>query len=173
MFLSAGVIIALAKPAIRILSTRQYHSAWQYIPLLAAATVFSSFSSFMGSVYVVTKRSEISFVTSMAGTVINISLNLLLIPSPLGVQGAAIATFLSYFAVFIIRAVNSRKYIPFKLNGRHIAVNTALIMVQTVFSVLELPFWIPIQAVCVAALTAINLKFLLPFIIKIIRAVKK
>ena len=173
MFISAGVIISLAKPAIRILSTEQYHSAWQYIPLLAAATVFSSFSSFMGSVYVVTKRSVISFVTSMAGAVINISLNLLLIPSPLGVQGAAIATFLSYFAVFIIRAVNSRRYIPFELNIRHIAVNTALIMVQTVFSVLELPLWIPVQAICVIALAAINLKFLLPFIKKIFSAAKK
>ncbi len=173
MFLSAGVVIALAKPAITILSTRQYHSAWQYIPLLAAATVFSSFSSFMGSVYVVTKRSVISFVTSMSGAMINISLNLLLIPSPLGVQGAAIATFLSYFAVFIIRAVNSRRYIPFKLNSRHIAVNTALIMVQTVFSVLELPLWIPVQAICVIALAAINLKFLLPFIKKIFSAAKK
>lgn len=173
MFLAGGVIIAFAKPAIRILSTEQYYSAWKYVPLLSAAMIFTAFVSFTGTVYIVTKQSGISFITAMAGAVINIALNLLLIPSPLGVQGAAIATFLSYFAVFLIRAVNSRKYIPFKLYGGHTAVNTALIMIQIVFSVLELPLWIPVQAVCVAALTAINLKFLLPFIIKIIRAVKK
>lgn len=173
MFLAGGVIIALAKPAIRILSTEQYYSAWQYVPLLSASMIFTAFVSFTGTVYVVTKQSGISFITAMAGAVINIALNLLLIPSPLGVQGAAIATFLSYFAVFLIRAVNSRKYIPFKLYGRHIAVNTALITLQIIFSVLELPLWIPVQAVCIVALTAVNFKFLLPCLTKLISMVKK
>ena len=173
MFLAGGVIIAFAKPAIRILSTEQYYSAWKYVPLLSAAMIFTAFVSFTGTVYIVTKQSGISFITAMAGAVINIAFNLLLIPSPLGVQGAAIATFLSYFAVFLIRAVNSRKYIPFKLYGGHTAVNTALIMIQIVFSVLELPLWIPVQAVCLIVLTVINFKFLLPSLKKIFSVIKK
>lgn len=173
MFIAGAGIIAFAKPAIRLLSTEQYYSAWQYVPLLSASMIFTAFVSFTGTVYVVTKQSGISFITAMAGAAINIALNLLLIPSPLGVQGAAIATFLSYFAVFLIRAVNSRKYIPFKLYGGHIAVNTVLIMVQIVFSVLELPFWIPVQAVCLIFLTAANFKFLLPCLTKLISMVKK
>ena len=173
MFLAGGVIIAFAKPAIRILSTEQYYSAWKYVPLLSAAMIFTAFVSFTGTVYIVTKQSGISFITAMAGAVINIALNLLLIPSPLGVQGAAIATFLSYFAVFLIRAVNSRKYIPFKLYGGHTAVNTALIMIQIVFSVLELPLWIPVQTVCLIVLTVINFKFLLPSLKKIFSVIKK
>lgn len=173
MFIAGAGIIAFAKPAIRLLSTEQYYSAWQYVPLLSASMIFTAFVSFTGTVYVVTKQSGISFITAMAGAVINIALNLLLIPSPLGVQGAAIATFLSYFAVFLIRAVNSRKYIPFKLYGRHIAVNTVFITVQIVFSVLELPFWMPVQAVCLAALAAVNFKFLLPCLTKLISMVKK
>lgn len=173
MFLAGAVIITFAKPAIRILSTEQYYSAWRYVPLLSASMIFTAFVSFTGTVYVVTKQSGISFITAMAGAVINIALNLLLIPSPLGVQGAAIATFLSYFAVFLIRAVNSRKYIPFKLYGGHIAVNTALITVQIVFSVLELPFWIPVQALCLILLAAVNFKFLLPCLTKLLSIIKK
>ena len=173
MFLAGAVIIAFAKPAIKILSTEQYYSAWQYVPILSASMIFTAFVSFTGTVYVVTKQSGISFMTAMAGAVINIALNLLLIPSPLGVQGAAIATFLSYFAVFLIRAVNSRKYIPYKLYGGHIAVNTALITVQIVFSVLELPFRIPVQAICLLLLAVVNFKFLLPCLTRLISMVKK
>lgn len=173
MFLAGAVIIAFAKPAIKILSTEQYYSAWQYVPILSASMIFTAFVSFTGTVYVVTKQSGISFMTAMAGAVINIALNLLLIPSPLGVQGAAIATFLSYFAVFLIRAVNSRKYIPYKLYGGHIAVNTALITVQIVFSVLELPFRIPVQAICLILLAVANFKFLLPCLTRLISMVKK
>ena len=135
--------------------------------------IFTAFVSFTGTVYVVTKQSGISFATAMAGAAVNIALNLLLIPSPLGVQGAAIATFLSYFAVFLIRAVNSRKYIPFKLYGGHVALNTAIILIQIVFSVLELPFWIPVQAVSLIALMAVNYKFILVCLNKLLSMVKK
>lgn len=173
MFLAGAVIIAFAKPAIRLLSTEQYYSAWQYVPLLSASMIFTAFVSFTGTVYVVTKQSGISFITAMAGAAINIALNLLLIPSPLGVQGAAIATFLSYFAVFLIRAVNSRKYIPFKLYGGHVAVNTVIILIQIVFSVLELPFWIPVQAVSLIALAAVNYQFILVCLNKLLSMVKK
>ena len=173
MFLAGAVIIAFAKPAIKLLSTEQYYSAWQYVPLLSASMIFTAFVSFTGTVYVVTKQSGISFATAMAGAAVNIALNLLLIPSPLGVQGAAIATFLSYFAVFLIRAVNSRKYIPFKLYGGHVALNTAIILIQIVFSVLELPFWIPVQAVSLIALMAVNYKFILVCLNKLLSMVKK
>lgn len=173
MFLAGSFIIALAKPAIRLLSTEQYYSAWRYVPLLSASMIFTAFVSFTGTVYVVTKQSGISFITAMAGAAINIVLNLLLIPSPLGVQGAALATFISYFAVFLIRAVNSRKYIPFKLYGGHVAANTLIIAIQIVFSVLELPFWIPVQAVSLIALAAVNLKFILVCVNKLLSAVKK
>lgn len=173
MFLAGGVIIALSKPAIKLLSTEDYYSAWQYVPLLAASMIFTAFVSFTGTVYVVTKNSGVSFLTSTASAVINIVLNFILIPSPLGVQGAAIATFISYFAVFLIRAVNIKKYIPFKMYGGHVTVNTLLIMVQTVFMVLELPFWIAVQAVCLLLLIAVNFKFILACIYKLLSVIKK
>ena len=173
MFLAGGVIIALSKPAIKLLSTEDYYSAWQYVPLLAASMIFTAFVSFTGTVYVVTKNSGVSFLTSTASAVINIVLNFILIPSPLGVQGAAIATFISYFAVFLIRAVNIKKYIPFKMYGGHVTVNTLLIMVQTVFMVLELPFWIAVQALCLLLLIAVNFKFILACIYKLLSVIKK
>lgn len=169
MFLAGSFIIAFAKPAIKLLSTEEYYSAWQYVPLLSVSMIFTAFVSFTGTVYVVTKQSGISFLTAMAGAVVNIVLNLLLIPSPLGVQGAAIATFVSYFAVFIIRAVNARKYIPFKLYGGRVAINTVLILFQTVFMVADLKGWIAVQAVCILLLIAVNFKFILACVYKILR----
>lgn len=169
MFLTGSFIIAFAKPAIRILSTEEYYAAWQYVPLLSASMIFTAFVSFTGTVYVVTKQSGISFITSMVGAIINIIFNLILIPSPIGVQGAAIATFISYFVVFIIRSVNARKYIPFKLYGGRVAVNTLLILVQTVFMVTEFKGWIAVQAVCILLLIAVNFKFILACVYKILR----
>jgi O-antigen/teichoic acid export membrane protein len=141
IFLCGAGIIALSRPAIGLLAAGSYAEAWVYIPLLALAMVFASFSSFLGSVYVVAQKSVLSFRTAMVGAVLNIVLNLVLIPSPLGVQGAAVATFSSYFVVFLIRAVSARRLIPFRLFARSVVAGSLILAAQTAFIVFQLPLW--------------------------------
>ena len=173
MFLAGAAIIAFSKPAIRILAAKNYYEAWKYIPVLSLAMVFTAFTSFAGTVYVVTKQSGMSFITALAGALINIILNFILIPSPLGVQGAAIATFVSYLAVFIIRTVNIKKYLPFNTYNRYITANTIIIIIETVFAVAELPFWIPVQAICNLLIALLNFKFLIACIKKMLSFLKR
>lgn len=139
MFLAGGVVIALSQWEIRVLSADEYYSAWQYIPLLSAAMIFSSFVTFAGSIYVVEKKSLLSFGTSMAGAAVNILLNLILIPTELGIQGAVIATFSSYFLVFLIRSKNARKLLPFRLYSQRLTVNCMIMAIQIIWLVGELP----------------------------------
>ena len=173
MFLVAGVVTALSVPLIKILTAKSYHSASAYIPMLTAAMVYSAFANFMGSVYVVEKRSKNSFLTTMVGAVATLVLTLLLIKTPLGVQGAAIATFVSYLLVFVIRAINASKYIPFKLYWSNVILNTLIIIVQTVFMVKDLPYNILVQVVCVIALAVVNFKFVKVFLLKMLSLVRE
>ena len=161
MFLAGALIIAFSKPVIKILSTENYYEAWKYVPLLSASMIFTAFVSFTGTVYVVTKKSGVSLVTAIVGAISNIVLNYFLIPSKLGVQGAAIATFISYFAVFIIRAFNTKKYIPFELHGFYVALNTVILMVQILFMICQWKGWQMVQAVCILLIVAVNFKFLM------------
>ena len=158
MFLAGACIIAFAVPEIHVLTTEQYYGAWLYVPVLGMAMVFSAFVSYLGSVYMVEKRSKRTFFTSMIGAVLNIALNFLLIPSKLGVQGAAIATCASYFVVFVIRAVDARKFIPFRFYVVGVTENCILLTVQTLFIVLQLPGWKLAQGVCIALLLLLNRK---------------
>ncbi len=156
MFIAGCGLTAFSKIAVRIMATAEYYEAWMYIPGLSAATIFSSLVTFMGSVYLVEKKSVMSFVTSMTGAAINIAFNFLLIPTILGIQGAVIATFASYFVVFIIRCINGRKYIRFNLHPVKLAINTVLAGIQAVYMVLELPGWIFVQAAILVLIFAIN-----------------
>lgn len=173
MFLAAAFVIAFSVPIIKLLTTPDYYEAWKYVPLLAASMIFSSFANFMGSVYIVEKRSKNSFLTSMLGALLNIVLNFVLIPSPLGVQGAAIATFASYLLVFVVRAFNVSKYIPFKLYWKNVIINTGIILLQTVFMVCGLPFNVIVQALSIVTLSAVNYKFIKIFVFKILSFVKR
>ena len=86
-------------------------------------------------------------------------------------QGAAIATVLSYFIVFVIRCLNATKYIPFNLQISRVIANTLVITLQAVVMVLEIKGWIIIQALCVLALGSLNYKFLIGFVNKILGSV--
>ena len=148
----SGIMTALAKTEIRLLADPSYFEAWKYVPILCAAMLFCSFTSFMGSVYTVTKKSSLSFWTSLLGAAINIALNALLIPSPLGIGGAALATFASYFVVFFVRAKNARKLLTFPLFGRSLALIISVLTVQILFITFEWRGWQAVQTAAVIIL---------------------
>lgn len=140
MVLVGSVMIVLCRLEIRVLAARSYYAAWQYVPVLAMAMVFSAFSSFMNSVYVVMEKSHLSLWTAVWGAGANILMNLWMIPR-IGIQGAAIATLVSYLMCFGIRAVSARRLIPFRLYPGRLTVSTGLLMLQSL-----LCFWgSPIQ----------------------------
>lgn len=54
-------------------------------------------------------------VTAGTGAVLNVVLNFILIPI-YGPYGAAIATAVSFVAVFVIRVINTKKFVNIKIN---------------------------------------------------------
>lgn len=143
IFLASGAMIAMSQIFIIVLCADSYFDAWRFIPVLMISAVFSGFTAFFGSVYLVKKKSVLTLVTSMTGAIVNIGFNLLLIPR-MGAQGAAIATCISYAAVALIRAVNTRRFVRFSLHGARMALNVAILCAETVCILLigKYVFWI-------------------------------
>ncbi len=169
MFIAGCALTAFSKIAVDIMAAESYYPAWQYIPVLSVATIFSSLVTFMGSIYLVEKKSVLSFITSMIGAVINLVLNLLLIPTSLGPNGAAIATFASYFIVFVIRAINGQKYIRFNMHPLKLAVNTLIAGGQAFCMVMETPGWIAVQILSLCLIFTLNAKPIIAGVLQVLR----
>lgn len=159
MFLAGGLIIAFCPAEIRLLSAQRYFTAWKYVPVLTMAMIFSAFAAFMGSAYVVTKRSTLSFRTALWGAGANIGLNLLLIPR-LGIQGAAVATLASYLLCFSIRVFSVRKLIPFQLCTGRLLASAGVLAAQTLLCFCTHPLQPAGQLLCLLLLLALNRKTL-------------
>ena len=119
--------------------------------MIALAMIFSAFSEFLGSVYFVNKKSTRSLVTAAVGAVTNIILNFALIPL-WDATGAAIATAICYNRA-IIKTV----------------VNTAVIVAQAVFMIIELPYWWIYQIAFVAFLLVFNGREVLQSVLKLVK----
>lgn len=158
MFMGAAGLIFLAKPICSVLFAESYYEAWQYIPVLVYATVFSSLVTFMSSVYVKFKKSKNSFVTAMIGAIVNVALNFVLIPV-YGAQGAAVATFVCYLVVYVIRAVDSARYVKFNKRWVTVGLNTLLTGALCAVVLLEIKHWIVVGAAIVLAVLLLNARF--------------
>lgn len=156
VILCGAVMILFSRAGIALLADEEYFGAWTCVPTLTLAMVCSALSSFMGSVYVVTGESRRAFRTAMAGAVLNIALNLLLIPSPLGIQGAAIATFVSCLAVFVIRTLTVRRLIPFDIQPLRCAAGLMLLTAQAAFFLLPSPVCRAAQLAAAGVIIFIN-----------------
>ena len=155
IFMGASVIIAGSRILTGILLADSYFASWKYVPVLCMAMVFSTFVSFMGSVYFLEKKSVMSMVTSLAGAAVNVVLNFMLIPER-GAMGAAVATLISYLAVFIIRAYDTRFYVRFDMKPIRLILNTVLILAQTVVMVMSIPYWRYMQIGFVLVILVLN-----------------
>lgn len=156
---AASGLILFSKVITSILVADSYYSSWKYIPLLLISTIFSCMSTFLGSVYMVEKKSMLNFITTGAGAVLNVVLNLLFIPS-MKVNGAALATLISYMVVFVLRAIDTHRFIPMRFSPTRLVFNTVVLLAQAVIMIFEIKGWILFEAALTLLMIIANLSAL-------------
>ncbi len=155
MFIAASVLIVGSKMLTKILMADSYYSSWEFVPILVIAMIFSSFSSFFGSVYFMEKKSVLSMLTALCGAVVNVILNFLLIPRH-GAMGAAVATLISYLATYAVRSYDTVHYLKFKQYHARVILNTLLLLGQAIITISEMKYYWAVQAVILLIIFVVN-----------------
>lgn len=150
MFIAAAFLIAfvqiISPLIIKTKNFPEYASVYLYTPILVVAVLFMCFNQFLSSIYTATKHTKNSFWTSLIACVVNIALNIILIPN-FGIQGASIATFASYFICYAVRIVDTRRYVPFRVDFRSFILNTAVLLALC-YTVINKPMFYQVYLVC-------------------------
>ncbi len=156
-FISGSALIATAQITTSILAAPSYFEAWKCVPFLVMGTMFACLASFLSSVYMVEKKSQYTFLTTLLGAATNVILNIVMIPS-LGANGAAIATFISYLVMFLVRFFHTQRWIKIRYNPIHFILNSVLVLLQCILILAELPYYLLYQTLLFALLLALNAK---------------
>ena len=155
IMIGAAGLILLSRFLSGFLLNSAYFEAWQFMPTLLCATALEAIVSFLATVYMVRKKSMHSFLTAMVGTLLNIALNLLLIPT-WGALGAAVATLASYAAVLIVRMIDAPRIIKFRMCLPRLAVSVAFLftsaLVMTLVADATRIWWTLIITVIIVAI---------------------
>lgn len=136
-----------------ILVNEKFAESYYQIPILILGSVFNILVSFLGSVYVAKKLTKEIAKTSIIAAIINIVVNIALI-NQIGLYAASISTVIAYFAMFIYRWIDVKKYVSIKTNKTLIAVLSVsfLVAIITYYLKMEIISIVVLLAVIIIAI---------------------
>ena len=136
MVIICSAIIVAEKVLAHFLYAKEFYVAWRYVPWLTIAIVFGSLSGYIGGFFSAVKNSKIFAQSTVVGAISNIILNFVLTPL-IGALGAAIATAVSYYIVWMIRYWHSKKFIKLKIRLRRDLTTYVLLVAQSIILLYE------------------------------------
>lgn len=108
------VLLILLNPFLsKILFAKDFYVAWKFVPPLLVAFLMSAISGTCQSMLTAINKTNIISITAILGAIVNIVLNIMLIPRFEG-YGAAIATMISFSVCWLGRYLFLKRYIKFK-----------------------------------------------------------
>lgn len=126
----SGIII-FDKILARILYANDFYFAWKYVPWLTIGVLFGALSGYIGGFFSAVKDSKVFATSTILGASTNIILNFIFTPI-YGAMGAAVATAICYFIVWLFRFVQSKKYIKLTVNIKRDCISYSLLILQTI-----------------------------------------
>lgn len=110
-------VIVFIRFVVKLLVSEDFFSSWEYAPFLLVAAAFSAIQSFLGVNYTIAKDSLGALKSTTLAAICNLVLNYILIKN-IGIQGATIATLVSYLVVSIYRYIDTKKYVNIEIEKK-------------------------------------------------------
>ncbi|MDT2674686.1 lipopolysaccharide biosynthesis protein [Enterococcus dongliensis] len=120
----------------KIMFSQNFISAVQFVPILLLAYLFNGLASYLGTIYTTSLNTKMLFYSTGIGAIVNITLNILLIPT-IGVMGAAIATCVSYFSIFLFRLIDTGRLIKIHFSKTAFILNIGILTLYSIYKTLD------------------------------------
>lgn len=171
-FVSVTVIIVFSQLISMLINKKEFVNCWVYTPVLLCAFAVGNLQAFWGIIYGGLKKTNVVFISTVAGMIVNIVLNLIMIPK-MGAHGASIATLISYIVVFAVRAYKIRDYIKVRLNITQTILSLVMIILLSVVYVIRPANYILYCIVLSVLIFIENKEFFLMSYQRIVRSLKR
>ncbi len=152
------IIISIVKPAMSIYVGQDFRTSWVYTPFLIVAAVYYSVFAFCGTLYAALQKSVNDMWTSVIAALTNIVINYVMILR-VGTWGAVIGTVSSFFLFSIIRIIDIRHCIQFKIDIFRFTMNTLMIFAIAFCATFNY-YYVLISCACVILYIIVNFRFI-------------
>ncbi len=127
LLITTGLVL-FSKLFCSFLLSKEFFNAWSWVPWLVVGFYTNSLSSFLGTEFTAAKKTTWILSTTAVSALVNIILNVLLIPRFTGL-GAAVATCVSYAVLLEMRVWSLNKFFGLKIDNVQILLLHMLLLV--------------------------------------------
>lgn len=166
MTILCALLSLLAPWLAAVLLKGETFEAWPMIGVLLLSNLFNIFATFYGTVYSTTMHTSFIMKTTVFGALSCVVLTPALIPF-LGTYGACVASALGQALVFLMRVIDSRKYLRFDVGWRYLVPTLLLLAVQAVVTAMQAQGRAAISGLCFALVLFLQGKRLIPLVAKV------
>lgn len=171
MVIGCAFLVLIVKPVATFLFRKEFYEAWKFVPPLLISVIFGALTGFLGSICLAHKDSKSMGRATGIGALVNVVLNLLLIPY-FSAMGAAIATGISYFTMCMMAVFFVRKHVTIKVAFVRNIISYLVLVIESIVMICEMPYHIPVCAVCFITLIALYFKDFISIVNVLIEKIK-
>lgn len=107
-------LLILSRSLLQTLTTPEYVQGYMIVPIIALSVIFYNISDLNNQIIILFKKTKISAIINIVSAIINIAMNVILIPI-YGVIGAAISTLISFTLHLILTTSIGYKKMPYRI----------------------------------------------------------
>ena len=163
------MLFALTPMMYRLLIHPQYDSAYPQTLILYFGMFFNSVVSFFSGIYIALKRTKSIGVSSAAGAMVNLLINLILVRR-FGLFAASLSTAVSFAVIAAYRGWDLGRKIGMKYDAREMI--TGLMLMLIALGLMMQRNWL-CTAICLVMATAFNLRVNRRLFIRVAEAIRK
>ena len=157
MVIGCAFLVLIVKPLSSFLFRKEFYEAWKFVPPLLISVIFGALTGFLGSICLAHKDSKSMGKATGTGAVVNVLLNLILIPY-FSAMGAAIATGISYFTMCMMALLFVKKHVNISVAVLRNFLSYLILVIQAIIMIMEMPYHYAICGALFVILIVIYIK---------------
>lgn len=156
---ACSILIIFDQLIAKLIYSNDFYIAWKYVPFLLISAMFAALNAFLDSIFAANMDSKHVAKATITGAIINAVLNIVLIHF-IGTVGAAIATMVSYFCMWIIKHIKISKVVELGSNMAKVFSTYAILLAQAVIIFAVQNIWLKhiVAILLLAILTLMNIR---------------
>ena len=170
--IGCSAILIFNKFLASLLYAKDFFEAWAYVPFLLLGVVFNGIALFEGCLFTAVKKTKDVSQTTIVGAIVNTIANFALIPL-YGAIGAAFATMIGYFTVWLVRTISLQKIVRMKVNWIKQGICIAVLIVQVFLALKQNIITLSLQGMCCVMLIILQFTSIQKVTQKVIARIKR
>ena len=150
-----SVILIFNKLLAGMLYANDFYEAWRCVPFLLLGVAFNGIALFEGCLFTAVKKTKDVSRTTLVGALVNTIANFALIPFFSSI-GAAFATMIGYFTVWLVRTITLQKIVRMKVNWGKQAVCIVILAFQIFLALKPNIISLSLQLSCLVVLIVLQ-----------------